>query len=59
VDLWAKEIVSPASSRRWEYLMTNPEAQMEESELVIQNQAWAEGTQRVRTCVVGKLIADH
>jgi hypothetical protein len=53
VDPRVEEIVSPASSWRWEYLMMNPEAQMEddltrmwaslslseveESKLVIQN----------------------
>lgn len=33
--------------------------EVEGVELEIQNQAWKEGAHRGRTCVVGKLIADH
>ncbi|XP_059436773.1 uncharacterized protein LOC132169837 [Corylus avellana] len=33
--------------------------EVEDSELEIQNHVWEVGAQRGRTCVVGKLIADH
>ena len=43
-------------SRLWGSLSLS---EMEGAEMVVQNQAWEVGANRGKTCVVGKLIANH
>lgn len=43
-------------NRLWESFSLS---EMEGAEMEIQKQAWEEGANRGRTCVVGKLITNH